>query len=135
MERIERAVLAMGEQVQAAERRSAQAVEAMGREVLRIAQNLDGRLRTTETEGARRLEQVAEGLSRKVEQDVARAMDSVFQSLASSFTALYAPPVCALRLCSKALSRRERTACPSCSSHLPPGSGMASPSSVPTPRL
>ncbi|MBW8304799.1 MAG: hypothetical protein K0M78_12890, partial [Brevundimonas sp.] len=40
MDRIERAVLAIGDQVKVSEERSARAVEAMGREVLRIAQNL-----------------------------------------------------------------------------------------------
>lgn len=81
MERIERAMAALGDQAQAAERRSAQAVEAMGREVLRIAQNLDGRLRQTEVDGARNLESLAEGLNRKLEQDVARLSDTLDQRL------------------------------------------------------
>jgi len=53
MDRIERAFRTIGEQAKAAEERSAQAVDAMGREVLRIAQNLNSRVETVETEAAK----------------------------------------------------------------------------------
>lgn len=56
MDRIERAVQTVGDKVIEAERGSAKAVEAMGREVLRIAQNLNGRLQKTE-DHTRRVEQ------------------------------------------------------------------------------
>jgi hypothetical protein len=41
IDRIERAVQAVNDQVQASERKGAQGLEAMGREVLKIAQNLN----------------------------------------------------------------------------------------------
>ncbi|MBX9575530.1 MAG: hypothetical protein K2X07_07825 [Caulobacteraceae bacterium] len=53
MDRIERAVLAIGDQVKSAEQKSAQGIEAMGREVLRIGQNLHGRMQVVEQQGAR----------------------------------------------------------------------------------
>ncbi len=53
MDRIERAVLAIGEQVKSSEQKSAQGIEAMGREVLRIGQNLHGRVQAVEQMGAR----------------------------------------------------------------------------------
>lgn len=53
MDRIERAVLAIGEQVKSSEQKSAQGIEAMGREVLRIGQNLHGRVQVVEQQGAR----------------------------------------------------------------------------------
>ncbi|HEX8471508.1 MAG TPA: hypothetical protein VF633_10375, partial [Brevundimonas sp.] len=48
MERIERAMAAIGEQARTSEQRSAEGIDAMGREVLRIAQNLNGRLQATD---------------------------------------------------------------------------------------
>jgi localization factor PodJL len=45
MARLETAIASAQEQIRAAEQRSAQGIEAMGREVLRIAQNMDGRVR------------------------------------------------------------------------------------------
>lgn len=48
VDRIERALAAVGDQTRAAEQRSADAVEAMGREVLRIAQNLNQRVEKVE---------------------------------------------------------------------------------------
>lgn len=45
LSRIEAAVAAAQEQVRAAEQRGAQGIESMGREVLRIAQHMDGRVR------------------------------------------------------------------------------------------
>ncbi len=77
MDRIERAVLSIGEQVKTSEERSAKAVEAMGREVLRIAQNLNGRVQAIETGTPARFEQ----LSRKVESDMGRFAQGVEQRL------------------------------------------------------
>ena len=77
MDRIERAVLAIGDQVKASEERSAKAVEAMGREVLRIARNLNGRVQSIESDTPARLEQ----LSRKVEADMGRFAQGVEQRL------------------------------------------------------
>jgi localization factor PodJL len=53
MDRIERAVLAIGEQVKSSEQKSAQGIEAMGREVLRIGQNLHGRMVAVEQNAER----------------------------------------------------------------------------------
>lgn len=80
MERIERAVLSIGEQVRTSEERSAKAVEAMGREVLRIAENLNGRVQSIETETPARLDQ----LSRKVESDMGRLAQGVEQRLTAT---------------------------------------------------
>jgi len=80
MDRIERAVLAIGEQVKSSEERSAQAVEAMGREVLRIAQNLNGRVQTIESGDTARFDE----LTRKVESDMGRFAQGVEQRLITS---------------------------------------------------
>lgn len=72
MDRIERAVLAIGEQVKASEERSARAVEAMGREVLRIAENLNGRVGKIET------------VSRRVEGDMGRLAQGIEQRLTAA---------------------------------------------------
>jgi len=78
MDRIERAVLSIGDQVKSSEERSARAVEAMGREVLRIAQNLNGRVQSIEGAPVQ-----LEALSRKVESD----MDRLAQGLEQRLTA------------------------------------------------
>lgn len=80
MDRIERAVLAIGDQVKASEESSARAVEAMGREVLRIAQNLNGRVQSIETDTPVRFEQ----LSRKVETDMGRLAQGIEQRLTAA---------------------------------------------------
>lgn len=81
MDRIERAVLSIGDQVKASEERSARAVEAMGREVLRIAQNLNGRVGQIEAEGPAGLEQLGATLTRKVEADMGRFAQGLEQRL------------------------------------------------------
>ncbi|MDY6923906.1 MAG: hypothetical protein SWI22_08115 [Pseudomonadota bacterium] len=81
MDRIERAVLAIGDQVKASEERSARAVEAMGQEVLRIAQNLNGRVGQIEDAGPAQLEKLGEALSRKVEADMGRFAQGLEQRL------------------------------------------------------
>ncbi|MDO9078417.1 MAG: hypothetical protein Q7U72_13340 [Brevundimonas sp.] len=80
MDRIERAVLAIGDQVKASEERSAKAVESMGHEVLRIAQNLNGRVQSIEAETPVRFEQ----LSRKVETDMGRFAQGIEQRLTAT---------------------------------------------------
>ncbi|HWQ86856.1 hypothetical protein [Brevundimonas sp.] len=80
MDRIERAVLAIGEQVKSSEERSAKAVEAMGREVLRIAQNLNGRVQTIESAAPMQLDV----LSRKVETDMGRLAQGLEQRLTAA---------------------------------------------------
>ncbi|WP_332678081.1 SEL1-like repeat protein [Brevundimonas sp.] len=80
MDRIERAVLSIGDQVKSSEERSAKAVEAMGREVLRIAQNLNGRVQTIE--GAAPLQ--LDAISRKVESDMGRLAQGLEQRLTAA---------------------------------------------------
>lgn len=84
MDRIERAVLAIGDQVKTSEERSAKAVEAMGREVLRIAQNLNGRVQTIETEAPARLQSIGQALTRKVETDMGRFAQGIEQRLTAT---------------------------------------------------
>jgi len=84
MDRIERAVLAIGDQVKASEERSARAVEAMGREVLRIAQNLNGRVGKIESDAPARLEKLGETLTRKVESDMGRFAQGLEQRLVAA---------------------------------------------------
>lgn len=84
MDRIERAVLAIGDQVKASEERSARAVEAMGREVLRIAQNLNGRVGRIESDGPERLDRLGETLARKVEADMGRLAQGLEQRLVAA---------------------------------------------------
>ncbi|MFT4955146.1 MAG: localization factor PodJL [Brevundimonas sp.] len=84
IDKIERAVLAIGEQVQASERRSAQAVEAMGKEVLRIAQNLNQRMVKAEDDGGRRFDALGQDMTRRVEQDMAKLAQGVEQRLIRS---------------------------------------------------
>lgn len=72
MDRIERTVSSVGEQVRASEAKSAEGIEAMGREVVRIAQNLGDRL--TRAEGASpatQMEAMARALAEKVDGDLA----------------------------------------------------------------
>lgn len=74
LERIERAVTGLNDQIAAAERRSAEAVEAMGREIVRIASNLDQRLKQAESDAearlSARLREAGEGVSRKFNRSV-----------------------------------------------------------------
>lgn len=84
MDRIERAVLAIGDQLKTSEDRSARAVEAMGREVLRIAQNLNGRVQKIEVEAPARLEQLGQTLALKVEGDMGRFAQGLEQRLVAA---------------------------------------------------
>ena len=84
MERVERALLSVGEQVKTSEERSARAVEAMGREVLRIAQNLHGRMQQVEQSGADQLSRLSDQLGQKVERDMGRLAQGLEQRLVSA---------------------------------------------------
>ncbi|WP_339931095.1 hypothetical protein [uncultured Brevundimonas sp.] len=84
MARIEQTVLSIGEQAKTAEQRSAQAVEAMGREVLRIAQNLNGRVGAIETDVPARMERLGVTLNQKVEQDIGRYAQAVDHKLVAA---------------------------------------------------
>ena len=84
MDRIERAVLAIGDQVKVSEERSARAVEAMGHEVLRIAQNLNGRVGQIEAAGPAQLEKLGDTLTRKVESDMGRFAQGLEQRLVAA---------------------------------------------------
>jgi localization factor PodJL len=84
MDRIERAVLALGEQLKTSETRSAGAVEAMGREVLRIAENLNGRVGRIENGADARFEKLGETLTRKVEGDMGRLAQGLEQRLTAA---------------------------------------------------
>nr|WP_205570746.1 hypothetical protein [Brevundimonas naejangsanensis] len=79
VDRIERALAAIGDQARAAEQRSAAAVEGMGREILRIAQNLNGRVEKVEAGGVGDARLVA--LEQKLERDLARHAETVDQRL------------------------------------------------------
>ncbi|WP_230974720.1 hypothetical protein [Brevundimonas vitis] len=84
IDRIERAVLSIGDQIKASERRGAQAVEAMGREVLRIAQNLNGRMKTVEADGATRMAQLSGELAGKIDREIGRLSQGLDQRLISA---------------------------------------------------
>lgn len=81
MDRLERAVLALGDQLKTSEQRSAQGIEAMGREVLRIGQNLHGRVQKVESDGALQLGRLTQELAQKVDRDMARHVQTVEQRL------------------------------------------------------
>lgn len=87
IERIERAVLSIGDQVKTSEERSAKAVEAMGREVLRIAQNLNGRVETIEAGESSGLERLGQDLARKIDTDMGRLAQGLDQRLEKRLTA------------------------------------------------
>jgi len=81
VDRIERALAAIGDQARAAEQRSASAVEGMGREIMRIARNLNGRLETVEAGGAGPSDARVAALEQKLERDLARHAEAVDQRL------------------------------------------------------
>src|SRR5690606_5416807 len=79
VDRIERALAAVGDQTRAAEQRSVAAVEGMGREIMRIARNLHGRGEKVEAGGVEDARVAA--LEQKVERDLARHAEAVDQRL------------------------------------------------------
>ncbi|MDP3403943.1 MAG: hypothetical protein Q8S03_04575 [Brevundimonas sp.] len=86
MVRIETAVQALGEQARAAEQRAAQGIDAMGREVLRIAQNLDTRVDRIESAGDARLDKLAQTLSATLSDKVDRDMGRFGQAIEHRLT-------------------------------------------------
>jgi localization factor PodJL len=64
---VDQALAELSDQVQAAERRSAEAVERMGHEVLRIAHNLNRRMTGVEQAGAEAVERVGARMDRMAE--------------------------------------------------------------------
>ena len=83
-DRVERALAAVGDQTRAAEQRSADAVEAMGREVLRIAQNLNGRVEKVEAGAAGRVAALGRELTEKLDHDMGRYAQAMDQRLTRS---------------------------------------------------
>ncbi len=86
MTRIEAAVQSLGEQARAAEQRSAQGIDAMGREVLRIAQNLDGRVDRIETAGGARLDKFEAALTKTVSEKIEHDMGRYGQAIEHRLT-------------------------------------------------
>ncbi|MGO4687544.1 SEL1-like repeat protein [Brevundimonas sp. 2YAF1] len=86
VERIERALAAVGDQTRAAEQRSADAVEAMGREVLRIAQNLNARVEKVEAGGpaAEQVDALGKALNEKLDRDMGRYVQAMDQRITRS---------------------------------------------------
>ncbi|WP_333592280.1 tetratricopeptide repeat protein [Brevundimonas sp.] len=84
MDRLERTLASVGDQAKAAEQRAAQSIETLGREVLRIAQNLNGRMQRAESTGAEQMARLGETLSGKVERDLGRYAQAVEQRLISA---------------------------------------------------
>ena len=85
VDRIERALAAVGDQTRAAEQRSADAVEAMGREVLRIAQNLNTRVGKAEAGGASvQVEALGRELNEKLDREMQRHAQAVDQRITRS---------------------------------------------------
>jgi len=86
IERIERAVQAVGDQLKASEQKGAVGLEAMGREVLRIARNLNVRVQKVETDSDGRTDAVAravtEAVSQTIETEVARRAGRLDQEFA-----------------------------------------------------
>ena len=86
IDRIEQAVRSVGDQLNASEIKGAQGLEAMGREVLKIAQNLNARVQTVEREAVGRAEaitrSVTELVGRKVEADLSRHVARVDEDFA-----------------------------------------------------
>ncbi|GAW41877.1 Localization factor PodJL [Brevundimonas sp. SH203] len=76
IDRIERAVQAVGDQLKASEQKSAVGLEAMGREVMRIARNLSARVQKVEGDAAGRADvigrAVTEAVGQNIEVEVAR---------------------------------------------------------------
>lgn len=84
VDRIERTLAAIGDQARAAEQRSAAAVEGMGREIMRIAQNLNGRVEKVEAGGAGAADARLAALEQKLQRDLARHAEAVDQRITRS---------------------------------------------------
>ena len=84
MVRIEQAVAALGDQLKTSEQRSAQGIEAMGREVLRIGQNLHGRVQKVEADGAAQLGRLSQELTAQLDRELGRHTQVIEQKLVGS---------------------------------------------------
>jgi localization factor PodJL len=99
IDRIERAVQAVGDQLKVSEQKSAVGLEAMGREVMRIARNLSARVQKVEGDAAGRADVIGRAVTEAVgqnietevarraarlDQDFARHLDRVDQRLTAS---------------------------------------------------
>lgn len=87
VDRIERALAGIGDQTRAAEQRSADAVEAMGREVMRIARNLNQRVEKVEGGGAVSgpdIEALGRELNEKLDREMQRHAQAVDQRITRS---------------------------------------------------
>ncbi|WP_428152943.1 SEL1-like repeat protein [Brevundimonas sp.] len=86
IDRIERAVQAVGDQIKTSEQKGAVGLEAMGREVLRIARNLNARVQKVETDSDGRTDAVAravtEAVGQTIETEVARRAGRLDQEFA-----------------------------------------------------
>ena len=83
-ERVERALAAVSDQTRAAEQRSADAVEAMGREVLRIAQNLNVRVEKVEAGSPGQVAALGRELTEKLDREMGRYVQAMDQRLTRS---------------------------------------------------
>ncbi len=80
--RIERAVAAIDARAETVEKRSAEAVDTMGREIVRIAQNLNGRIGSVERIGASfDAEAIGRDVTARVDRDMGRFAQVIEQRL------------------------------------------------------
>lgn len=84
IDRIERTVQTFGDQLKLSEEKGAHGIEAMGREVLRIAQNLNARVQGVETGEAARADAVTRAVTARVEENFARHVERVDQRLTAA---------------------------------------------------
>ncbi|MBN8551322.1 MAG: SEL1-like repeat protein [Caulobacterales bacterium] len=88
MDKVERALAELGAHLQESERRQAKALEAMGREVVRIASNFDGRLKdaerthqeglvATQEKALKAVETMGQELSKSLGSDVTRVAEAI----------------------------------------------------------
>lgn len=84
IDRIERTVQTFGDQLKLSEEKGAHGIEAMGREVLRIAQNLNVRVQGVETGEAARADAVTRAVTARVEENFARHVERVDQRLTAA---------------------------------------------------
>jgi localization factor PodJL len=84
IERVEHAVRSIGDQLKAAEQKGAQGIEAMGREVLRIARNLNGRMKAVEVDDATRAQAITRTVAARMDQEFARHAERIDQRLTAA---------------------------------------------------
>lgn len=84
IDRVERTLATLGEQARAAEQRSAQGIDAMGREVLRMAQNLNGRIERIESTGAEQMARLGRELGERTDREIGRLAQTIEQRMVSA---------------------------------------------------